>query len=228
MDLRRRLGPFVARGILEAVPTRFQVLQGEFEMWPAVLSTEVTSEEFYRRGLGHPWLRQPLIFSQIGLDHLRIGTGLRSSLQSVISHLHFTYHRGFPAWDLQVAQTHTGGLAELRSRTEELIAGRTRRAQLHRALIRRILIDPDAYHQQFLGEDGWICRAERFEYPLAADVGSLPEQYYSVVGFMNHAARSFPSRPRQVGVSRLPRWMLARATQRLRDGKRFGWFAETR
>jgi len=223
MSLAQRLEPFVAAGLIEEVPTRFQVLQGELEMWPAVLSTEVTAEEFYQRPWGHPWLRQPQIFLRVGLDHLRIGTGMGSRLDSVIKHLHLTYHRGMPAWDLQVVQTHPGGLEILRSRTEALLEGRPD-ARGDRAVARRILADPDAYHRQFLGDDGWIARAERFDYPRASDVGTLPDEHFSLVGFMDHAVRSYPERPSDVGWARLPSWLIARGTQRFREGSRSSLF----
>jgi hypothetical protein len=215
---------------MTTVPSRLQILQGELEMWPYVISTDVTDESRYAGAwLGHPLVRQPFIFSLIGRDHLRVGTGLRSKLGSIITHLHFTHHSGMPVWDLQVVQTHPDGLAQLRQRTVELLDGSSPFARRARRILPHILPEPDSYLEQFIGVQGWIARAERFEYSTAADDGSsMPEEFNSVAGFMQYCADTFPERVEEVGLLRWPGRVARLATRRFREGKGFGWFAADR
>src|SRR6266540_3450077 len=112
IPLEQRLRLFLDAGLLRRLPTPWQIRQGELQMVPYVTSTDATAAEGYEgRPFGHPVLRQPLIFSQVGPDHLRIGSGLGCAHESVCTHLELTYHRGMPVFDLQVVQTHPDGLA---------------------------------------------------------------------------------------------------------------------
>ncbi|MCB0221146.1 MAG: hypothetical protein KDH09_15720, partial [Chrysiogenetes bacterium] len=121
IDIEARLAPFVSRGLIARAPTRWQITQGEMEMLPYVLTPDITDEHRYEGApLGHPVLRQPIIFSQVGRDHLRTGSGLECKLESVMKHLHFTIHAGMPVFDLQVIQTHPRGLETFRHYSEDL------------------------------------------------------------------------------------------------------------
>ena len=114
-DIPARLAPFVEAGLIPVLPTHAQIAQGEVEMLPYVISSDATVEPRYAGApLGHPVVRQPILLALIGRDHLDTGTGVACELDSVIRHLHFTYHQGMPVWDLQVIQTHPGGLQRLR------------------------------------------------------------------------------------------------------------------
>jgi hypothetical protein len=224
LPLEVRVRPFLDAGLLRAVPTRWQIRLGQIEMTPYVISTDATAEEGYRSGFGHPLVRQPIIFSQVGLDHLRTGSALGARLDSLCAHLQLTFHRGMPVFDLQAVQTHPGGLDRL---AEAIDAIRTGRAARRHAIARLILRDPDAYFARFTGADGWIERARRFDYPSAADQESdFPPEFFSLVGFLDHCTRSFPPRPsadpRQ--VARAPGRLVALATRRFREGRGFGWF----
>jgi hypothetical protein len=107
MSLASRLQVFVDAGLLARVPTRWQLLQGEIEMTPYVVSTDATAEEGYRDQLAsHPLVRQLRILAHVGRDHLRTGSALGAKLESVCAHLILTYHRGMPVFDLQIIQTH--------------------------------------------------------------------------------------------------------------------------
>src|SRR5688572_30827204 len=115
MSLASRLQVFVDAGLLARIPTRWQLLQGEIEMTPYVVSTDATSEEGYRDHLAsHPLVRQLTIFAHVGPDHLRTGSALGAKLESICAHLIVTFHRGMPVFDLQVIQTHDRGLERLR------------------------------------------------------------------------------------------------------------------
>src|SRR5260370_31958369 len=134
-DLEERLRVYLDAGLLRRVPTRFQIRQGELEMTPYVASTDATAEEGYVGArFGHPVLRQPLIFTEVGLDHLALGAALGVKLESLCVHLALTYHRGMPVFDLQAVQTHPDGLARLRAALEEIRSGSTPRGRRRRRL----------------------------------------------------------------------------------------------
>jgi hypothetical protein len=224
-DLRARLAPFFDAGMLSALPTTWQIRQGELSMWAWVISTDVTDERAYDGAvLGHPLVRQLLIFPRVGYDHLRVGTGLPAKLESVCRHLHFTYHQGMPVWDLQLVHTHPGGFAHLRRRTEELLADEQPWAQSENRMLRWILPDAPAYHRQFLGPDGWIARAEAFDYPSAESMGSpMPERYTSLVSFLQWTRTALPAHVGDLPARRLPGHLVGLATERFRERGGFGW-----
>jgi hypothetical protein len=227
LDLRQRLRVFLDAGLLTRLPTRWQLRQGELEMAPYVTSTDATAEEGYDGApLGHPVLRQPLILSQVGPDHFRIGSALGCAAPSVCTHLQLTYHRGMPVFDLQVLQTHEDGLARLRRSLEELHAGGSPAAQRRLRIARLILKDAHAYHEQFLGEGGWIARAERFDYATPGAEGSaFPPEFFSLVAFLEHCASAFPATPGELGWRHLPAHLVRLAGRRFREGRGQGWFA---
>jgi hypothetical protein len=223
-ELRGRLSAFLDAGILREVPTRWQLLQAEIEMTPFVISTDATAEEGYRRNvLGHPLVRQVLIVAHVGRDHLRTGSALGASLESICAHLILTFHRGMPVFDLQVIQTHEGGLARLAAAIDETREGSTTIGRRRRALARRLFRDPDAYFAQFTD---WIARAASFDYPHPVDEGSnFPPEFFSLVALAEYAASNFPARPGDLAWTRYPAHVLGLASRRFRDGNGFGWFS---
>jgi hypothetical protein len=218
-DLAVRLKTFLDAGLIRRLPTRWQLLQAEIQMTPYVVSTDATNERAYHgRPFGHPLLRQPLIFSLVGLDHVRTGSGLGARLQSLCTHLHLTYHQGMPVFDLQLIQTHPDGLATLRQQTEDLFTGGTRRARHTLRMASLIMAKPLAYYEQFLGGSGFITRAEDLDYPQPADVGSrFPPEFYSLVGLVNHAASAFPADRDALDWTRVPAHLAHLATRRFRE-----------
>ncbi|MCO4771065.1 MAG: hypothetical protein KDA24_13605 [Deltaproteobacteria bacterium] len=230
IDLPQRLAPFIASGLVETLPTPWQLRQGELEMAPWVISTDVTDEEAYRRTpLAHPIARQPLLLSTIGLDHFAMGSGLASSLDSVIKHLHLTWHSGFPLFDLQLVQTHEHGLEWLRASLEEARAGATRRGRRLDGIARRLYVDPDGYYDRFLAGDGWIARAEAFDYPTPESEGcAMPPEFFGLVPFVNHCAQAYPATLAEVGFARVPWHALRLLSTRFRTVGGFGWGAAAR
>jgi len=228
--IRNRLATFVDAGLLSAndIPTWWQLRQAEAEMTPYVLSTDATDEHAYEgRPFGHPWLRQPLIITQVGLDHFRTGSGLGAKLVSQCNHLHLTYHQGMPVFDLQIVQTHEGGLDCLRQRTDELLAESTPAARRIARIGRLTLADPRAYYSQLLGDDGWIARAERFDYPGPdAEGAAFPREFFSLVDLARYAAQSFDPHPGSVGWHNVPVHLARLTGRRRREGGRFGWFSK--
>jgi hypothetical protein len=222
--LQQRLAVFVDAGLLPRVPTRWQLLQGEIEMTPYVVSTDATAEEGYRDHLAsHPLVRQLRLFAHVGVDHLRTGSALGARLDSVCAHLILTFHRGMPVFDLQVVQTHERGLDRLRDAIEDTLSGATPIGRRRRAIGATLLRDHVAYLHELLDH---IPRAARFDYPSAGDQGStFPREFWSLVDLAAYCERSFPARPRDLSLSRYPRHLARLASRRARDGKRMGWFA---
>jgi len=212
------------------LPSRFQISQGELEMLPYVVSTDATTEGGYEgTALGHPLLRQALIFSQVGRDHLRPGTALSARRESLVKHILFTYHQGMPVFDLQLLQTHEGGLDRLESVLGQRVRASSLEARRDLRLVRLILRDPLEYYGRFLGSDGWIERARRLDYPgPEAEQAAFPAEYFSLVGFINHCASAFPSAPSDVPLRRMPAHLLHVVGRRSREGKSLGWFSTHR
>jgi len=230
MSLADRLAVFVDAGLLARVPTRWQLLQAEIEMTPYVVSTDATAEEGYRDHLAsHPLVRQLAIFRHVGLDHLRTGSALGARLESVCAHLILTFHRGMPVFDLQVIQTHAGGLARLEAAIRETLDGTTAVGRRRRAIAERLLRDPETYLGEFLGDDGHVARAARFDYPMARDQGSsFPSEFWSLVDLAAYAEATFPARPRDLAWIHYPRHLARLASRRAREGRGMGWFANQR
>lgn len=228
MSLASRLQIFVDAGLLVRVPTRWQLLQGEIEMTPYVVSTDATAEEGYRDHLpSHPLVRQLTIFRHVGLDHLRTGSALGAKLDSVCAHLILTFHRGMPVFDLQVIQTHDGGLEHLRAAIQQTLDLSTPTGKRRRAIANRLLRDPVGYLEQFLGGDGFIARAERFDYPGPGDQGSsFPREFWSLVDLAAYCEASFPAHPRDLAWPHYPRHLARLASRRARDGRGMGWFSD--
>ena len=223
LDFASRLQVFTDAGLLRRIPTPWQLRQGEWEMTPYVMSTDATTEAGYTR-LGHPLLRQPIIFREVGRDHLATGSALGVKLESLCAHLQLTYHQGMPVFDLQLVQTHPDGLVRLRAALEDMAAASTPLGRRRRRIAKAILQDPDAYIGRFFGADGWLARAERFEYAMPAEEGSaFPPEFFSLVGFLNYCADSFPED--EPSWARRPGHLLHLAGRRFREGRGFGWLA---
>jgi hypothetical protein len=104
-------------------------------------------------------------------------------------------------------------------------SGITATGRRRRAIARLILRDPDGYHDRFAGEDGWIARARRFDYAGPAEEGSqFPAEFFSLVGFLDHCARSFPASPSASDWRRIG----ALLSRRFREGRGMGWFDRDR
>ena len=229
-DLPIRLRPFLDAGLLSDLPTPFQLRQGELEMAPWVISTDVTDESAYRRSIwAHPVLRQPRLLVEIGLDHFAMGSGLNSALGSVVKHLQLTWHSGFPVFDLQLIQTHEGGLDALRRSLLASRDGTTAEGRRLDGLARRLFVDADGYYARFLDDGGWIDRAAAFDYPTAAEEGSaVPEHFFGLAPLIDHCARAYPATPGEVGLGRVPLHSVRLVTARFREVGGFGWTAAAR
>ncbi|MCA9519872.1 MAG: hypothetical protein KC609_02825, partial [Myxococcales bacterium] len=166
-NLTERLKPFLERGLIRAIPTPWQLVQGSLEMAPYVVTPDAGDRSRYDGArFGHPLLRTPIVLAQIGIDHLQIGHGLFvRSAESYFKHLMFVYHEGMPTYDLQLVQTVPNGLERLRAFAEAIERGATPRARRQRKLIGWVIPEASRYRHEFLRNGGWIDRAERFDYP---------------------------------------------------------------
>lgn len=223
-DLETRLRPFLDAGLMTTLPTPFQIRQGELVMFPYVISSEATDESRYTRTLfGHPLARQLIILSMVGRDHLDPGCSLGARFESIATHLLTTYHLGMPVFDLQLLHTHPRGLPRLRDVITDHLARGSDTARRRARWIGRILDDPDGYHRLFLGPDGYIARAERLDYPAPGAEGSgLPPEFFSLAGFLEHCANTYPRTVAELGWRRLPGHLARLAGRHRREGRSIG------
>src|SRR4051794_24437412 len=92
-----RLAVFVDAGLIERVPTTWQLLQGQIEMAPYVMLPDAGDRARYAGArLGHPLLRTPIVLREVGANHLRIGHGLHNPAEVLFRHLNFVLHSGMP------------------------------------------------------------------------------------------------------------------------------------
>lgn len=215
-DLDQRLRPLRQAGLVDRIPTRWQLLLGQIEMAPYVVMPDAGDAARYRGArCGHPLLRTPIVLSQVGWEHLRVGHGLDASLRALVLHLAYVYHEGMPTFDLQLVQTHEGGLDALRRFLEALEAGHQ---QHHERLIDLVIPDARAYRRQFLEADGWIDRAARFDYPPTTTAAAfLRPEFTQLSSFLDYCRAAFPESPRAEPPWRSARRIAALASRRLRE-----------
>jgi len=218
-DLALRLGPFLERGLVKGVPTSWQLLLGQLEMAPYVVLPDAGDAARYRGArFGSPLLRTPLIVSQIGWEHFRVGHGLHSTPETLELHLAYVFHEGMPVFDLQLVQTHADGLGRLRRLFEAIDEGSTPVGAHHRRLIDLVIPDASAYRRQFLEPGGWIDRAAAFDYPPPDTAAAfLRTEFTQLTTFIDYCCDAFSPSPRGQSPLTVAREIAALATRRLRD-----------
>lgn len=215
-DLAQRLAPLRQAGLIDKLPTRWQLLLGQVEMAPYVVMPDAGDAARYRGArCGHPILRTPIVLSQVGWEHLRIGHGLDASLRALVLHLAYVFHEGMPTFDLQLVQTHEGGLDALRRFLEAL---ENDHEPHHRRLIDLVIPDAQSYRRQFLEPDGWIDRATRFDYPPQSSAAAfLRPEFTQLTSFLAYCREAFPENPSAETPWRSARRIAALASRRLRE-----------
>lgn len=215
-DLEQRLRPLREAGLFTGLPTRWQLLLGQVEMAPYVVMPDAGDGARYRGArCGHPLLRTPIVLSQVGWEHLRVGHGLDASLRALVLHLAYVFHEGMPIFDLQLVQTHEGGLDALRRFLEALEDDREAH---HRRLIDLVIPDARSYRRRFLETDGWIDRAARFDYPPPTSAAAfLRPEFTQLTSFLAYCREAFPESPRGETPWRSARRIAALASRRLRE-----------
>ena len=178
------VGFFVKNGLLAKVPSPWQVRVGWMAMLPITLSESARERERSRRTwLGQVPVRVPL---QVLYNprQLIADTGIANEPRQIVRHVISVYHEdAFLGYDLQLLQSHPGGLALLRREAERVVNGETRWAPL----LSRLVGWP-GYHEGLIA---LADRAERFEYPDPLD---LDRRFASLVGFAELCA-SMPDWP---------------------------------
>ena len=193
-NLSTRLRPFLERGLIDSVPSRWQLIVGEVEMAPYVVLPDAGDELRYEGArFGHPLARTPIVLSQIGWEHFRIGHGLDASLRALTRHCGFVFHEGMPVYDLQLVQTHPNGLKHLRRAFDAIESSSSLRARKDRLMSAWVIPNASAYRQRYLEPDGFIDRAARFEYPAPVDF--LRPEFFSVANFCNYCSSEIELTP---------------------------------
>ncbi|MCP3139467.1 hypothetical protein [Pyxidicoccus xibeiensis] len=171
--LQERFGFFVKHGHLDRVPSSWQVRVGGMAMLPVTLSESERERARSRTTLmGQVPIRVPL---QILYNprQLIADSGLTQRPASIVRHVVSVYHEdAFLGYDLQLLQSHPGGLALLREEAAKVVEGRTRWAPY----LRKLVAWP-GYHARLVD---LAEAAGRFEYPDPLDVDP---RFASLVGF---------------------------------------------
>jgi hypothetical protein len=168
-----RLGFFVEHGLLERLPSAWQVRVGWAAMLPITLSESERERVRSRSTLaGQIPIRVPLqlLYSprQVFAD-----TGLSLAPEHIVRHLLCVYHEdAFLGYDLQLLQSHQGGLALLEREARRVVEGDNRLAPI----LRRVVGWPD-YHANLIN---LASAAGAFCYPDPLD---LDRRFCSLVGF---------------------------------------------
>ena len=188
-QLQQRLGQFISAGLLTQVPNRWQRLQGSYEMAPFVVIPDKDDSDRYEGAvMGNPLLRTPIVLAYVGWDHFHVGSGLGASKQSLIRHLCIVHHQVMPDYDLQLLQTHSHGLKELRDYLIEMDGANPSKSTLrHRRWIEKVLPKPEEYRREFIKPGGWIDRAEAMDYTPDDQIPEyLRPEFFSLTRFLEY------------------------------------------
>ncbi|MCA9610719.1 MAG: hypothetical protein KC619_34225 [Myxococcales bacterium] len=171
--IEERLGFFVRHGMLERLPSRWQVSVGWAAMLPVTLSESERERERSRRGWMAQIPRRALFQVIYEPRQLWIDTGLSQRPAQIVRHLLSVYHEdAFLGYDLQLLQSHPGGLALLRDEAGKVASGHGRWARY----LEKVTSWP-GYHARLVK---LATDAEAFHYPDPLD---LDRRFASLVGF---------------------------------------------
>jgi hypothetical protein len=216
--LQQRLTQFIESGLLSKVPNKWQRLQGSYEMAPFVVIPDKDDKERYEgSSMGNPLLRTPIVLAYIGWDHFRVGSGLGASSQSLIRHLCIVHHQIMPDYDLQLLQTHSSGLEELRSYLSEIDGPSPSKSTLrHRRWIKKVLPRAEDYRREFTRPGGWIDRARAMDYTPDEQIPDhLRAEFFSLTRFLEYCLTLPPDCP----AWKRPQQLLARLFRRNRSNR---------
>jgi len=179
-----RMGFFVRAGLLLRLPSKWQVEVGVKAMLPVTLSESPRERARSRQTwLGQIPIRVPLQILYCPRQAI-VDSGLTLSPRQLVRHLLSVYHEdAFLGYDLQVLQSHPGGLPLLAAQAQRVVRGQTLWAPLLRGLV-----SWPHYHERLIE---LAAEAERFAYPDPLD---LDPRFTSLVGFANFCC-SFPDWP---------------------------------
>jgi hypothetical protein len=171
---RPRFEFFVAQGLLEAIPDARQLAAGTVAMFSfAFNETPVERAANRKSRWGYIPLRVPLQLLYCPQQAI-VWNGLMASSRTLVRHLLSSFHEdGVIAYDLQLIQSHAGGLAQLQEAASGVAAGTHRFARMLAAIA-------GGYHAHLAD----LARAaQRFEYPA-----DLDPRFSSLLGFARYCA----------------------------------------
>lgn len=178
---RARFQFFVERGLLEAVPHPRQLRAGTLQMLSFAANETPVEHAANRRSLwGHLPLRLPLQLLYCPQQFI-VWNGLLATPRTLVKHLLSAFHEDrVIAYDLQMLQSHPGGLDQL-ERAAEAVARR------RHPLWRMLSAIAGGYH----GHLADLARAAgRFEYPP-----DLDPRFSSLIGFGRYCLTLPPPPP---------------------------------
>ncbi len=187
-ELDGRLERLKRLGYIDTVPTRLQLVVGSADMLRFWI---VPAAEDYYEAQGIDFnFHQVLRF----LDEpasLVDPTGFLSTVDNIIGHLMQVVHAN-PTYDLQLLESHEGGLEELEKQVEQMLEGTHPRTRSIGAIVE----DP-GYHERLLGYVRDYIRDRDAEAPLRDNVTS--ERFAPIertFGTLPAAMRYFAKLPR--------------------------------
>ena len=168
-----RLQFFVDHGDLTELPTSWQLRVGWLAMLPITLS-ESERERARSRStvMGQVPIRVPLQILYSPRQSLP-DTGLRQRADQIVKHLLSVYHEdAFLGYDLQLLQSHPGGLALLQAEASRVDLGRSAWSRY----LKNLVAFP-GYHRRLVDLG---ARAAGFDYPDPLD---LDRRFTTLTGF---------------------------------------------
>lgn len=152
-------------GHLERVPTRLQLVVGSVDMIRFWINP--AAADYYRQqGIDYTFHQLLRILDEPA--SMVDPTGFLSTADNIIGHVMQVVHAN-PAYDLQLLESHEGGLDELERQVEAMIAGTHPRA----ASIGAIVEEPD-YHERLLGFVRDYKRTRDADAPIRDNVQNDP------------------------------------------------------
>lgn len=168
-----RIGFFVKHGLLERLPSPWQVRIGGAVMLPITLSESERERQRSRSTwIGQIPLRVPLqlLYSP---HQLLADTGLSLAPKHIVKHLLCVYHEdAFLGYDLQLLHSHERGLELLEREAQRVVEG----SNPLTPVLRKVVGWP-GYHARLVE---LAAAARRFDYPDPLD---LDRRFCSLIGF---------------------------------------------
>ncbi len=171
--IEARMAWLVEKGWLEHLPSPWQVKVGWMAMLPVTLSESDRERESSRQTLlGQIPLRVPLQILYCPRQFIA-DTGLTLTPRQLVRHVLSVYHEdAFLGYDLQLLQSHSGGLELLAQEASRVVRGSTRWAPLLRRLV-----GEEGYHANLIS---LAEKAHAHQYPDTLD---LDTRFVTLLGF---------------------------------------------
>ena len=182
--IEARLGWFARQGLLDGLPSPWQLRVGAAVMLPITFGESERERQRSRASwAGQIPLRVPVQLLY-GPRQLLSATGLELRARDIVRHLLCVYHEdAFLGFDLQLLASHAGGLELLAHEAAAVASGRNRLAPL----LARVVPVP-GYHERLVT---LAARARDFDYPAPLD---LDPRFCSLLGFARFCS-SLPDWP---------------------------------